>query len=90
MKSSLALFYTAFIIIRHSENQKIMKLRDFILPKISRSNPQVRQEAVRRENNMSLLQQISKQDKDPEVRQLALKRLKKLATSQMFREKMRS
>jgi precorrin-6B methylase 2 len=67
-----------------------MKLRDFFLPKISRSNPQVRKEAVRRENNMSLLQQISKQDKDPEVRQLALKRLKKLATSQMFREKMRS
>jgi hypothetical protein len=61
-----------------------MKLRDFFLPKISRSNPQVRKEAVRRENNMSLLQQISKQDKDPEVRKLALKRLKKLAISQMF------
>ena len=67
-----------------------MKLRDFFQPKISRSNPQVRKEAVRRENNMSLLQQISKPDKDPEVRKLALKRLKKLATSQMFREKMRS
>lgn len=67
-----------------------MKLRDFFLPKISRSNPQVRKEAVRRENNMSLLQQISKQDKDPEVRKLALKRLKKLATSQMFREKLQS
>jgi len=67
-----------------------MKLREFFRPKISRSNPQVRKDAVRRENNMSVLQQISKQDKDPEVRKLALKRLKKLATSQMFREKMRS
>jgi hypothetical protein len=63
-----------------------MKLRDFFLPKISRSNPQVRKEAVRSENNMSVLQQISKQDKDPEVRKLALKRLKKLAISQMFQD----
>ena len=60
-----------------------MKISDLFLPKIARSNPEVRKDAVRKESNLSLLQQVSKKDKDPEVRKLALKRIKQLATSQV-------
>ena len=55
-----------------------MKIGDLFLPKIARSNPEVRKEAVRQERNVGLLQQVSEKDEDPEVRQLALERLASL------------
>jgi hypothetical protein len=55
-----------------------MKFGDLFLPKIARSDPKVRKEAVRNETNAGLLKQVSEKDDDPEVRQLALKRLEAL------------
>jgi len=55
-----------------------MKISDFFLPKIARSDPEVRKKAVLKEKNPGLLKQVSKKDTDPEVRRLALKRLKAL------------
>lgn len=55
-----------------------MKFSDLFLPKIARSNPEVRKQAVREETNVGLLQQVSEKDDDPEVRQLALERLASL------------
>jgi hypothetical protein len=56
-----------------------VKVSDFFLPKIARSDPEVRKKAVLKEKNIGLLQQVSTKDKDPEVRQLAEKQIKKLA-----------
>ncbi len=55
-----------------------MKLGDFFLPKIARSNPEVRKAAVREEINVELLKQIAEKDSDPEVADLALKRIREL------------
>jgi hypothetical protein len=48
------------------------------LPKIARSDPEVRKAAVRNENDIDLLKKVSKRDNNPEVPKLALKRIKKL------------
>ena len=58
-----------------------MKFSDLFLPKIARSDPEVRKEAVRNENNLELLKNVSKKDSDPDVRNLALRRLDELTTS---------
>jgi hypothetical protein len=55
-----------------------MKFGDLFLPKIARSDPKVRKEAVLKETNVGLLEQVSKKDDDPEVRQLARKQLEAL------------
>jgi len=55
-----------------------MKLGDLFLPKIARSDPEVRKEAVLKEKNPGLLKQVSEKDDDPEVRQLALRQLEAL------------
>jgi hypothetical protein len=55
-----------------------MKASDLFLPKIARSDPEVRKAAVRNENDIDLLKHVSKKDSNPEVRKLALKRIKKL------------
>jgi hypothetical protein len=52
-----------------------MKFQDFFLPKISRSDPEVRKKGVREEINVELLKQVMKKDADPEVRNLARERL---------------
>jgi hypothetical protein len=52
-----------------------MKFQDFFLPKISRSDPEVRKKAVREEINAELLKQVIVKDPDQEVRDLAKKRL---------------
>ncbi|MGD8338927.1 MAG: hypothetical protein PVG81_16185 [Desulfobacterales bacterium] len=52
-----------------------MKFQDFFLPKINRSDPEVRKKAVREEINVELLKQVMKKDADPEVRNLARERL---------------
>jgi len=55
-----------------------MRASDLFLPKIARSDPEVRKAAVRDENDIDLLKHVSKKDSNPEVRKLALKRIKKL------------
>lgn len=55
-----------------------MKFQDFFLPKISRSDPEVRKNAVREEINVELLKQVVVKDPDPEVRSLAKERLQEL------------
>ena len=58
-----------------------MGIKDLFLPKIERSNPEVRKEAVLEEVDLVLLKQVSEEDADPEVRQLALERLEALSVS---------
>jgi hypothetical protein len=55
-----------------------MKLSDLFLPRIARSDPEVRKKAVLKETNVGLLKQVSEKDEDPDVRELALKRLQAL------------
>ena len=55
-----------------------MKFGDLFLPKIARSDPEVRKKAVLKEKNVGLLKQVSEKDEDPEVRRLALEKLESL------------
>jgi hypothetical protein len=55
-----------------------MKIRDIFLPKIARSDPEVRKQAVLNEENAELLKKVSEKDDDPEVRKLARQRLEKV------------
>jgi hypothetical protein len=55
-----------------------MKFRDLFLPKIARSDPKVRKEAVKGEINREVLKQVIKKDSHPEVREAAKSRLKEL------------
>jgi len=57
-----------------------MKFRDLFLPKIVRSDPNVRKKAVMAERNPEVLKGVIKNDSDKGVRETALKRLKKLKT----------
>jgi hypothetical protein len=57
-----------------------MKFRDLFLPKIARSDPKVRKEAILEEGNTELLARVIKNDPDPDVRQVARKRLQKLSS----------
>lgn len=57
-----------------------MKFKDLFLPKIARSNPNVRKKAVLAEKNPQVLKGVIKNDSDKGVRETALKRLKKLNT----------
>ena len=57
-----------------------MKIGDFFLPKIARSDPKVRMAAVRKESNVGVLKQVSEKDEDPEVRRAALEQLEALET----------
>ena len=57
-----------------------MKFRDLFLPKIVRSDPNVRKKAVLAERNVEVLKGVIKNDSDKRVRETALKRLKKLST----------
>ena len=55
-----------------------MKIGDLFLPKIARSDPEIRKKAVLKEKNIGLLKQVSEKDADPEVRKLALRQLESL------------
>ena len=55
-----------------------MKFRDLFLPKIARSDPKVRKEAVLEEEDPNLLKKVVENDSDPEVRRTADMRLKEL------------
>jgi len=55
-----------------------MKFRDLFLPKIARSDPEVRKDAVRNEINIELLKQVIQKDSDPGVIDLAKNRIQEL------------
>lgn len=55
-----------------------MKFRDIFLPKIARSDPNVRKKAVMAESNADVLKKVIQNDSDQEVRQAARKRLQRL------------
>ena len=56
-----------------------MKFRDLFMPKIARSDPNVRIQAVQEESNRELLKQVVEKDKDPQVRNAAKERLTQLS-----------
>jgi uncharacterized transporter YbjL len=56
-----------------------MKVRDFFLPKIARSDPHVRKKAVMAESNVDVLKRVVQNDSDKDVRQAARKRLQRLS-----------
>ena len=55
-----------------------MKFRDLFLPKIVRSDPNVRKKAVMEERSKSVLKKVIENDANKEVRQAARKRLQRL------------
>jgi hypothetical protein len=55
-----------------------MKFRDLFLPKIARSDPEVRKAAIREEINVELLKQIVEKESDPGVIDVAVKRISEL------------
>ena len=55
-----------------------MRFRDLFLPKIARSNTDVRKKAVMKENNKELLSKVIQNDSDKIVRQAARERLERL------------
>ncbi|MGD9016658.1 MAG: hypothetical protein PVH30_04690 [Desulfobacterales bacterium] len=56
-----------------------MKFSDLFLPKIVRSDPNVRKKAVMKENRQEVLKKVIENDSHPDVRKAAQYRLKKLA-----------
>jgi hypothetical protein len=55
-----------------------MKLSDLFLPKIARSDPKVREEAVLECQDKDLLKRVIQNEKDERVRQAAMQRLETL------------
>lgn len=55
-----------------------MKFSDIFLPKIARSDPEVRKQAVAAEIDVELLKKVIENDSNPEVRELAQKRIQEL------------
>lgn len=55
-----------------------MKFSDFFLPKIARSDPEVRKAAIREEIDVELLKQVAAKDGDRSVRELAQERIGEL------------
>jgi hypothetical protein len=55
-----------------------VKISDFFVPKIARSNPEVRKKAVMEEKNETVLKKVLENDSDPGVRNAAKARLKQL------------
>jgi hypothetical protein len=56
-----------------------MKFSDIFLPKISRSDPKVRMQAVMKTRDKGLLKQVVEKDPDKQVQQTAKKRLEELS-----------
>lgn len=52
-----------------------MKFSDFFVPKIARSDPKVREQAVLKCKDVELLQRVVKNDKDEHVREVANQRI---------------
>jgi hypothetical protein len=58
-----------------------MKFRDFFLPKIAHSDPEVRIDAIQQEENVDLLANVAENDSDSRVVQAAKKRIEALEAS---------
>jgi hypothetical protein len=58
-----------------------MKLSDLFLPKIARSDPKVRIEAIKSEENIELLKKVAENDSDPQVMIVARKRIEELSNT---------
>jgi hypothetical protein len=56
-----------------------MKFSDFFLPKINRSDPRQRLQAVMKTKDTGLLKQVAEKDPDEQVQQTARKRLEELS-----------
>ena len=69
----------AMVVLKMSKGGELeMKFRDLFLPKIARSNPEVRKKAVMDEQNADILKKVIKNDSDQAVRDAARKRLQRL------------
>ena len=55
-----------------------MKFSDLFIPKIARSDPKVREEAIQECKDKELLKRVIQHDKDEQVRQAAKQRLNAL------------
>lgn len=55
-----------------------MKFRDLFLPKIARSDPEVRKKAVMEVSNTGVLKRVIENDSDKSVREAARKQLQRL------------
>ena len=55
-----------------------MGFKDLFLPKIAHSDPKVRKQAVMKEKDQQMLQNVIKNDKDDMVREAAKMRLEEL------------
>ena len=55
-----------------------MKFSDLFLPKIARSNPEIRKRAVEEEIDVELLKRVIENDSDEGVRELARRRVQEL------------
>jgi len=55
-----------------------MKFRDLFLPKIAHSDPKVRMDAIRSEENVELLKKVADNDSDPRVVKAAQRRIEAL------------
>jgi hypothetical protein len=55
-----------------------MKFSDFFIPKIARSDPKVREDAVLKCKDRELLKRVIANDKDEHIRQVARQRLEAL------------
>lgn len=58
-----------------------MKISDFFLPKIARSDPMVRIQAVRETNDPNLLKKVMQNDTSESVRDAASERLKEVQST---------
>jgi len=56
-----------------------MKFRDLFLPKLAHSDPKVRKKAVLKEKDSNILKKVIENDKNPDVRRAANRRLKDLS-----------
>jgi hypothetical protein len=63
----------------HRRKEALMKFSDFFIPKIARSDPKVREQAIRECRDKDLLKRVIQNDKDEQVRQVAKQRLEALS-----------
>ena len=60
-----------------------MKFSDFFIPKIARSDPKVREQAVKECQDVGLLNRVVQNDKDEHVRKVAQQRIEELTTGEL-------
>jgi hypothetical protein len=57
---------------------RLMKFSDLFIPKIARSDPKVREQAILKCTDIELLERVIANDKDEHVRQMAEQRIQAL------------